>query len=100
DARELRAGQRYHVRLINLHTYRPSMIARVTRDSMLVRWRAIAKDGRDLPPDQATVRPAQQQLGNGETYDFELVPREPGDLRFTVWSAAGVLLVTMPIHVR
>jgi hypothetical protein len=41
-----------------------------------------------------------QQLGNGETYDFEFVPSGPGDVRFTMSSGVGVLLVTMPIHVR
>ena len=63
-------------------------------------WRAIAKDGMDLPADQATVRPAIQQSGNGETYDFEFTPTTPGDIRFTVSSGVGVLLVTMPIRVR
>jgi manganese oxidase len=69
-------------------------------DSALVTWRAIAKDGMDLPAERATVRPAMQQMGNGETYDYELIPSAPGDLRFTVTSAAGALLVSMPIHVR
>jgi FtsP/CotA-like multicopper oxidase with cupredoxin domain len=98
--REMRVGERYRLRLINIHTARPSMIARLMRDSTALTWRAIAKDGRDLPQDQATVRPAVQQLGNGETYDFELVPSAPGDVTFTMSSAVGALLVTMPIHVR
>lgn len=99
-ARELRVGERYRIRLIDIHTFRPSMIMRVLRDSTPVTWRAIAKDGMDLPRDQATVRPAVQQMGNGETYDFELAPTAPGDLRFTVSSAAGQLLASMPIRVR
>lgn len=99
-ARELRAGERYRIRLVDIHTFRPSMIMRVLRDSTPVAWRAIAKDGMDLPTDQATVRPAVQQMGNGETYDFELTPSTPGDLRFTVSSAAGQLLASMAIHVR
>jgi FtsP/CotA-like multicopper oxidase with cupredoxin domain len=97
---DLHAGERYRMRIVNLHTYRPSMITRVLRDSSLVTWRALAKDGMDLPPQRATVRPAMQQLGNGETYDFELAPTMPGDLRFTVTSAAGVPLATVPIRVR
>ena len=98
--REMRVGERYRIRFINIHTFRPSMIARLQRDSTLVHWRAIAKDGRDLPADQATVRPAVFQSGNGETYDFELVPDAPGDLRFTLSAAAGQLLVSQVIHVR
>ena len=38
--------------------------------------------------------------GNGEAYDFEFVPSAPGDIRFTMSSGAGVLLVTQPIRVR
>jgi FtsP/CotA-like multicopper oxidase with cupredoxin domain len=97
---EMRVGERYRLRVINLHTYRPSMIARLTRDSVALAWRPVAKDGMDLPPDQATSRPAVLQLGNGEAYDFELVPDAPGDLRFTVTSGVGARLVTMPIRVR
>jgi FtsP/CotA-like multicopper oxidase with cupredoxin domain len=98
--RDMRVGERYRLRLVNIHTYRPSMIARLMRDSTLLEWRPLAKDGRDLPPDQATLRPALQQSGNGETYDFEFTPAAPGDLRLTMSSAAGVRLVSMPIRVR
>ena len=96
----MRVGDRYRLRLVNIHTARPSMIARLQRDSTLLTWRAIAKDGMDLPRDQATVRPAMQQSGNGEAYDFEFIPTAPGDLRFTMSSAAGQLLVTQMIRVR
>jgi FtsP/CotA-like multicopper oxidase with cupredoxin domain len=97
---ELRVGERYRLRLVNIHTFRPSMIARLLRDSTPVAWRALAKDGMDLPPERATVRPAVQQVSNGETYDFELVPNEPGDLLFTVRAGAGDLLLSMPVRVR
>ena len=96
----MRVGERYRLRFVNIHTFRPSMIARVMRDSTVLTWRAVAKDGMDLPPDQATVRPAIQQLGNGETYDFEFTPTAPGDIKFTMSSGVGVLLVTLPIRVR
>jgi len=99
-ALDMRVGERYRLRLVNIHTYRPSMIVRLMRDSTLVEWRAVAKDGRDLPPDEATIRPAQLQYGNGETYDFEFTPTAPGDLRFTVSSGTNVPLVAMPIRAR
>ena len=98
--REMRVGERYRLRLVNIHTARPNMIARIVRDSTVLTWRAIAKDGMDLPRDQATVRPAMQQSGNGETYDFEFVPSAPGAIRFTMTSGLGVPLVSMPIRVR
>jgi FtsP/CotA-like multicopper oxidase with cupredoxin domain len=97
---DLRVGQRYRLRLVDIHTYRPSMIARLVRDSTPVAWRAVAKDGMDLPSDQATTRPAVQQMGNGETYDFELTPTAAEDLRFIVSTAAGVQLLSMPVRVR
>lgn len=97
---DLRVGERYRLRLVNVHTYRPSMITRLLRDSSLVTWRAVAKDGMDLPAERATMRPAMQQLGNGETYDFELVPTTPGDLRLTVTSAVGAPLAAVPVRVR
>lgn len=99
-ARELRMGTKYRLRLLNLHNSRPAMVVRVMRDSTLLDWRAIAKDGMTLPADQATVRPSAQQMGNGETYDFEFVPAAPGALRLTVSSGMGQLLVSMPITVR
>lgn len=97
---EMRVGERYRLRVIDIHTFRPSMIARLVRDSTPVSWRAIAKDGMTLPPDQATMRPASQPVGNGETYDFEFVPSAPGDIRFMMTSAAGTPLATLPIRVR
>jgi FtsP/CotA-like multicopper oxidase with cupredoxin domain len=95
-----RVGVRYRLRLVNIHTARPSMIARLERDSTLLTWKAIAKDGMDLPADQVSLQPARQQVGNGETFDFEFTPGAPGPLRFTVTSGVGVPLVTMAIQVR
>jgi FtsP/CotA-like multicopper oxidase with cupredoxin domain len=97
---ELRAGERYRLRLIDVHTFRPSMIARVLRDSTPVAWRPLAKDGMPIPAARATLRPAVQQMGNGETYDFELAPDAAGTLRITVSSAVGQLLAVVPVMVR
>ncbi len=97
---ELKRGERYRFRVLDIHTFRPSMIARLQQDSVLVKWRAVAKDGMDLPADQATMRPAVQQMGNGETYDFEFTPSDVVDLRLNILSGVGALLVSMPIRVR
>jgi manganese oxidase len=98
--REMRVGEHYRLRFINIHTFRPSMRMRLLRESTLLEWRGLAKDGMDLPADQATTRPSEIQMGNGETYDFDFVPSAAGDLRLDVTNAAGVLLVSMPIRVR
>jgi FtsP/CotA-like multicopper oxidase with cupredoxin domain len=96
---ELRAGERYRFRLVNVHVFRPSMIARLLRGDTPLTWRALAKDGMELPAERATIRPSVQQMGNGETYDFEVIPAEAGALRFIVMGA-GMQLVSMPIRVR
>ena len=66
-----------------------------------VSWRPIAKDGADLAPLQRVTRPAQQEIGVGETYDFELTPETPGTLRLEVRQRgelvlAGAIKVTGP----
>jgi manganese oxidase len=98
--REMRVGEHYRLRFINAHTFRPSMRMRLLRDSTVLEWRALAKDGMDLPADQAITSPAEVQMGNGETYDFDFVPSTAGDLHLDVTNAAGVLLASMPIRVR
>ena len=47
------------------------MIFTLSADSTSMRWRAVAKDGFDLPAAQRRVLPARVQLFPGETYDFE-----------------------------
>jgi FtsP/CotA-like multicopper oxidase with cupredoxin domain len=98
--REMRAGQHYRLRFINVHTFRPSMRMRLLRESALLSWRAVAKDGMELPDDQRIEGPAEIQMGNGETYDFDFVPSGTGDIRLDVTNAGGVLLVSMPIRIR
>jgi FtsP/CotA-like multicopper oxidase with cupredoxin domain len=100
DTLRLAVGERYRLRIVDVHVFRPSMVVRLLRDSTLVTWRAVAKDGMDLPRDRATTRRAVQQMGNGETYDFAFAPAEPADLRLTVSSAAGALLAAVPVRVR
>jgi FtsP/CotA-like multicopper oxidase with cupredoxin domain len=98
--REMRVGEPYRLRLINIHTFRPNIRVRLGRESSLLEWRALAKDGMDLPADQTIAGPSEIQMGNGETYDFDFVPAAAGDLRLDVTTGAGVLLTSMPIRVR
>ena len=93
------SGERYRLRFINVHTFRPSMRMRLLRGTTLQVAR-VAKDGMDLPADSARKVPSEIQMGNGETYDFEFVPAQSGAMRVDVTSAVGQLLVTMPITVR
>jgi FtsP/CotA-like multicopper oxidase with cupredoxin domain len=99
-AREMRVGQHYRLRFINVHTFRPSMRMRLLRESALLRWRALAKDGMELPDDQRIEGSSEIQMGNGETYDFDFIPSGAGDIHLDVTNAAGSLLVSMPIRIR
>jgi hypothetical protein len=96
----LKAGERYRFRFINVHTFRPSMRMRLLSGDTPLQWRALAKDGMDLPADQMITGPSEIQMGNGETYDFEFVPAAAGDLRLDVTNNQYGLLVSMPIRVR
>ena len=98
--RELRVGETYRFRFINVHTFRPSMRMRLLRDTTLQRWRVVAKDGMDLPEDLATEGPSEIQMGNGETYDFHYVPTAAGDYRLDITQGDGRLLTSMPIRMR
>ena len=49
-----------------------------------MRWRAVAKDGEDLPPAQAIEQEARLVIAVGERYDFQFEPATKGDLRLEV----------------
>ena len=99
-AREMRVGERYRLRFINVHTNRPSMRMRLLDGQDLVRWRIVAKDGMDLPADQLRDSTSEIQMGNGETYDAEFVPTRTGELRVEITAGNGVLLTSMTVRVR
>lgn len=112
DTVVLHVGRPARLRLLNLETIYVAPIvvltanpdSAVTRphDAMLVRWRPIAKDGYDVPADAQALVPAQQDVADGETYDFVYVPASPGTLHleFRVSTAARRLLVSVPIRVE
>ena len=54
-----------------------------------MKWRAIAKDGAALPPQQATSQDAVKVISVGETYDYEFAPQAPGDYEFRFCSDLG-----------
>jgi FtsP/CotA-like multicopper oxidase with cupredoxin domain len=79
----LRAGVRHRLRLINIDPNQRITFA-LMRDSVQLDWRPVAKDGADLPPALSGLRPARLMTGPGETADFEIEPREPGNWRLVV----------------
>ena len=81
---QLKAGVAYRLRLINMTPNGAALAVSLLAKGQPVHWRAIAKDGADLPPLQATAKEARQVVSVGETYDFEFQPTEKGDLRLEV----------------
>lgn len=81
----LTAGETHRIRIVSVHPdWRIAFTLR--NDSTVARWRAVAKDGADLPPRQATARAAHVEMGPGETADFEFRPIVPGEWRIEVKS--------------
>ncbi len=73
----LRVGERHRLRFVSIGlANRPLFV--LTRDSLPVRWRPLAKDGQDLPPSRAVPGPARVALAAGEIADMEFIPDQPG----------------------
>ena len=111
DTIVLRVGRRYRFRFVQLAVSNPNATVYLTarpdsslenlRDSMLVQWKPLAKDGWELPSESRALRPAQQLISIGETYDFEVQPRARGELRIEVRPiSAGRLFVRVPVRVE
>jgi manganese oxidase len=97
----LRAGTPYRFRVINIITETGLEMALLSGDDP-VQWRAVAKDGADLPPRLATVRPARLAFSPGEIYDFEFTPPAAGELRLGFVRTGGVpdTWTWVPVQVR
>lgn len=99
DTLRLKAGESYRLRLIHIIPDWTARIALLQGDSVLS-WRALAKDGAELPPHQQTVRAAAFIAGPGETMDFEYQPPAPGILRLVVMQRTEVWKMELPIRVE
>jgi hypothetical protein len=96
---ELRVGRSYRFRLFNIGDARTYFALR-RPDSSLVAWRALAKDGADLPPALAVPATGPLLTGPGEVADFELTPDRPGELVLDVNSPFAGWRLAVPVHIR
>jgi manganese oxidase len=100
---ELRKGTTYRFRFISLAPHDGKFV-RLLADTVLQRWRAIAKDGADLPPQQAMLRGARLAMGTGETWDVEFTPTETRELTLDILTVGRVGLPAIrsriPVYVR
>ena len=78
-----RRGVKYRLRLVNIA---PNLEVNVQLGAAdhLAKWRAIAKDGADLPSRLATEQDATLHIVPGEVYDFEFQPDTAGEMPFQV----------------
>ena len=96
----LKIGQKYRLRFINITANGNGFQVSLLADSSPARWRAVAKDGEDLPPAQASKQDARQVIAVGETYDFEFEPTTKGDLRLEVLRPFNRTWAVMEVQVR
>ena len=80
---EMTAGVPQRLRFVNIGPAQRVVFA-VRRDSTVLAWRPLAKDGYDLPPQLAVAGPARYRLAVGETYDAEFTPPAPGEYLLTM----------------
>lgn len=97
---ELKAGTAHRFRLINISAAANKRV-RLMADSVQ-QWRPFAKDGYDLPSQQATSRAAIATLGPGETWDFEVRRGQPEVLTLEVITNPGPrqVVARVPVMVR
>jgi FtsP/CotA-like multicopper oxidase with cupredoxin domain len=96
---ELRVGRSYRLRLFNIGDARTYFALR-RPDSSLVAWRALAKDGADLPPALAVPATGPLLTGPGEVADFEFTPERQGELVLEVDSPFAGWRQAVPVHIR
>jgi manganese oxidase len=102
DAMELKLGETYRLRLINISPNLDVTVNLGTAEEDL-EWRAVAKDGFELPPPQRRLGPARLVFSVGETYDFDFTPRVAGTYRLRVrtnFSDDPAAEAVAAVHVR
>ena len=100
---ELRANVSYRFRLMNVTMAGPRTQFSILRSGAPVPWRAIAKDGHDLPAWQRDVRPARTVVTIGETRDYAVRFDRPGEVTLEVRGTSprtGEVLILQPITVN
>ncbi|MGB9106019.1 MAG: multicopper oxidase domain-containing protein, partial [Terriglobales bacterium] len=95
----LATGTTYRLRLINMA---PNLIAnfRLGSKDKPATWRALAKDGADVPLRLARSGDAVLQIVSGETYDFSFRTDSPGEIPLEIENplSKAKLLTAIVVH--
>jgi FtsP/CotA-like multicopper oxidase with cupredoxin domain len=80
---QFKRGATYRLRVVNMA---PNLAADVQLGSKEhpATWRAVAKDGANVPPRLAVQGDAVLHIASGEAYDFEFHPDTPGEIPWQV----------------
>src|SRR5262245_14805085 len=99
----MRAGVTQRLRIINMTTRRPALRLDLRRDTALIAWTPLAKDGAELPEPRRIQRAVTSQISIGATPDFAITPGTPGELRLDVVLGGNTpvhpVLASLPIRV-
>ena len=88
---ELKSGVKHRFRIVSIAPQDDAAVA-LFGPTGILRWRAVAKDGADLPPALAVEESAYRLFGPGETFDFEIVPKAGERFQLGVMSFTNVLI--------
>ncbi len=98
-----RVGEEYRLRFIDITRGGPVDIA-LTRNGSPVRWRAVAKDGADLPEALRLEGAADIRTNAGETFDFLWTPTESGEailrVRYERFFEVEEVVIQQSLYVR
>jgi FtsP/CotA-like multicopper oxidase with cupredoxin domain len=86
---ELRKGTTYRLRFLSLAPHDVKLI-RLLADTVLQRWRLLAKDGATVPVQQSVLRPARLTVAIGETWDVEFTPSEAREMTLEILTLGRV----------
>ncbi|MBZ5719583.1 MAG: multicopper oxidase domain-containing protein [Acidobacteriia bacterium] len=95
----LAQGTTYRLRLINMA---PNLLAnfRLGSQEHPATWRALAKDGADVPARLAGESNAALHIVSGETYDFEYRAQSPGEVPLEILNPLSNAKLVSKIVVR
>jgi FtsP/CotA-like multicopper oxidase with cupredoxin domain len=103
DTLTLVAGTTYRFRLIDIAANEAHVIS-LRGPGGPATWRALARDGRDLPPEQATSQPSREVMASGVTRDFEFTATAAGEYALSVATVVASkptgYVTTVPVRVR